>query len=112
MTVTLALTLTAALRFLPAPAIVAMLADSAGMAPRQAACMVQAESRWDTLAVGALGERGLWQIHPTTWQFAREKMCADTSFDLAFDPLENTRTAVWLIANGYGEWWTSWRGCK
>ena len=107
-----AFTLTAVLRLPPAPALVAVMADGAGMTPQQAACIVRAESGWDTLAVGALGERGLWQIHPTTWQFARAKMGADPSFDLAFDAGENTVTAVWLISNGYGEWWASWEGCR
>ncbi len=107
-----AFALTAALRLLPAPVLVAVMADGAGMTPPQAACIVAAESGWDTWAVGALGERGLWQIHPTTWQFAREKMGADVDFALAFDAGENTRTAVWLIANGYGEWWSTWSQCQ
>ena len=107
-----AFALTAALRLLPAPVLVAVMADGAGMTPQQAACIVRAESGWDTLAVGALGERGLWQIHPETWAFAREHMGADTDFALAFDAGENTRTAVWLIANGYGEWWSTWSQCQ
>lgn len=105
------LILAAALCLLPSPAIVTILANDAGMQPQQAACMVRAESGWDAHAVGALGERGLWQIHPTTWQFAREKMGADPSFALAFDEIENTRTALWLIGEGYGRWWTSWSDC-
>ena len=107
-----ALTITAMLRFLPSPAIVTILANDAGMQPQQAACMVRAESGWNAHAVGALGERGLWQIHPETWAWARERMGAEQSFALAFDEIENTRTALWLIANGYGEWWASWENCQ
>ena len=35
----------------------------AAMVPGTVA-VVQCESRWDTAAVGRLGERGIWQIHP------------------------------------------------
>ena len=106
-----ALALTAALRLAPAPVMVPAMAQAAGMDAQQAMCIVEAESNWDTFAVGALGERGLWQIHPQTWAWAREAMGADTSFDLAFDANENTATALWLIGEGYGYWWTAWVGC-
>ena len=107
-----ALALTAALRLAPAPVMVPFMAQQAGMDPRQATCIVQAESGWDTFAVGALGERGLWQIHPQTWAWAREQMGADTDFALAFDPHENTATALWLVGEGYLHWWTTYPACK
>ena len=109
MLVTLALT--AALRLAPAPVMVPFMAQQAGMDPRQAMCMVSAESNWDTFAVGALGERGLWQIHPRTWAWARAQMGADVDFDLAFDANENTATALWLIGEEYGHWWSAWTTC-
>ena len=92
--------------------MVPFMAQQAGMDPRQATCMVQAESGWDTFAVGKLGERGLWQIHPMTWVWARERMGADVDFDLAFDANENTATALWLIHQDYGAWWSTWEGCR
>uniref|UniRef100_A0A6M3JEU9 Putative transglycosylase n=1 Tax=viral metagenome TaxID=1070528 RepID=A0A6M3JEU9_9ZZZZ len=106
-----ALALTAALRLAPAPVMVPFMATAAGMDVQMACCMVSAESNWDALAVGKLGERGLWQIHPQTWAWAREKMGADTDFALAFDALENTTTALWLIGEGYSHWWSTYPVC-
>ena len=108
----LVLSLAMALRLAPAPVMVPFMAQQAGMDAQMACCIVEAESGWDTLAVGALGERGLWQIHPTTWAWARREMGADTSFDLAFDAVENTATALWLVSEGYVEWWSTEEGCR
>lgn len=107
----LVLSLAMALRLAPAPVMVPAMAQAAGMDTRLATCIVEAESNWDTFAVGKLGERGLWQIHPQTWAWAREQMGADTDFALAFDALENTVTALWLIGRGYGHWWAAWASC-
>lgn len=108
----LLLSIAMAMRLAPGPVMVPTMATAAGMDPRLATCIVEAESGWDTFAVGTLGERGLWQIHPQTWAWAREQMGADTDFALAFDVLENTTTALWLIGEGYGAWFSTWEGCR
>lgn len=107
-----ALALTAALYALPGQLAVTTMATAAGVDPDVATCLACAESGWDTRAVGALGERGWFQLHPQTWAWARAQMGDDADFGLAFDPIQNTRTAVWLIANGYGEWWSTWSQCQ
>ena len=106
-----ALALTAALRLATGPLVVSTMATAAGVDPNVATCIACAESAWDTRAVGALGERGWFQIHPMTWRWAREKMGADEDFDLAFDPLQNTATAMWLLRHGYGAWWSTYPAC-
>lgn len=107
-----ALILTASLYAMPAEMIVSAMAAASGVDARTATCIACAESGWDARAVGDLGERGWFQLHPQTWAWAREKMGADASFDLAFDPVENTRTALWLLRHGYGTWWSTWSRCR
>ncbi len=106
------LVLVAALYTLPPEMLVSMMATANGVDAGTATCIACAESGWDTRAVGALGERGLFQLHPQTWAWAREKMGVDTNFDLAFDAMENTRTALWLIRRGYSQWWSTFDECK
>lgn len=74
-------------------------------------CLCEAESNFDPKAVGALGERGLFQFMPDTWRWAREWMGENPDFELAFDPEGAARTAGWLIKRGYGHLWATWEGC-
>lgn len=65
-----------------------------------AACIAERESGGRTWAVGAAGERGLWQIHPSHGSLS------------TFYPLGNARAAV-IISNNGSNWgqWTTRRGC-
>jgi soluble lytic murein transglycosylase-like protein len=107
----LLLSIAMTLHLAPGPMLVPVMATAAGVDPNVATCIACAESAWDTRAVGALGERGWFQIHPRTWAWARERMGADVSFDLAFNPLENTMTAMWLLRQGYEHWWSTYAAC-
>ena len=108
----LLLSIAMALHIAPGPVLVPAMATSSGVDPRIATCIACAESAWDTKAVGALGERGWFQIHPRTWRWAREQMEVSPDFDLAFDPMQNTVTAMWLLRQGYGRWWSTYSACE
>lgn len=69
-------------------------------ARRTAACIAERESRGRTWSTGAVGERGLWQIHPSHGYLS------------TYFPLGNARAAVIISRNGT-DWsaWTTRYGC-
>jgi len=108
-----ALSLVTLLASLSAPAPLDVLRDHAaavhGVDPALLACIVEAESDGDPMALGAAGERGLMQIMPETGALIAEH-AGVTEYDL-WEPEHN----LWLGAYGlsrWPEWWTTYEGCK
>ena len=103
------LALLAALSMSPQEILIRHTAGAMGVDADYAVCIAWHESRFDPRAVGALGEEGLFQILPstgrwvaTTWSWER--------YD-GFDPATNALMGVWLIRQGYDDWFSTKRLC-
>ena len=94
----------------PATALIDYAAEAMGQNPAYAQCIAYHESRYDPNAVGALGEAGLFQLHPDThpWVAAQWGL---QEYD-AFDPATNTMMAMWLLKEGYHEWFSTHPLCQ
>lgn len=112
MTLPQALSLFSLLASLSAPAPLDVLRDHAaaahGIDPALLACIVEAESDGDPMALGAAGEVGLMQILPETGALLAEH-AGMNEYDLR-NPAQN----LWLGAYGlarWPQWWTTYDGC-
>lgn len=73
--------------------------------PRLLGSVVQVESRWDPITVGAHGDTGLMQILPETAQWIAGEMGLNT-YNL-FDPATNMDMGAWYLKSlyqDYGDW--------
>lgn len=99
------LALLAALGMNPHEALVRHTAGAMGVDADYAACIAWHESRFDPQATGALGEEGLFQILPSTGAWV-----ADTwgweRYD-GYDPATNALMGVWLLRQGYDDWFST-----
>jgi soluble lytic murein transglycosylase len=84
-----------ALRLLTLPLAVQNLSVQAGVNPTLAACIITAESQWETDHLGDAGEIGLMQILPDTGEWAAQKLGME-SYDL-HDPVDNLRIGLWIL---------------
>ena len=78
--------------------VVSIIHEVFGVNAGAALAVAWCESRFNPGTVGAAGERGLFQIHPTHWFWLDE--------DLLFDPLYNAQMAFELSDGGTD--WSSW----
>ena len=90
--------------------MVRQMATAFGVEPDYAACIVARESEWDTQAVGALGEEGLFQILPSTGQWIAERW-GWQGYD-GFDPSTNAMMGLWILRQGYDDWLSTARLCR
>jgi len=108
--------ITATLAITAAMSLVTGMAIDAGIDPAVACRIVELESGWNQYAVGDWHmtslSTGLWQFQPGTWVWARQSMGLNNDLALRTDWAESTRTALWLIAKGYGRWWSTWEIAK
>ena len=103
------LALLAALAMTPEEALIRHTADALGVDANYAACIAWHESRFDPRAVGALGEEGLFQILPSTGRWVASRW-GWQRYD-GFDPATNAVMGVWLIRQGYDDWFSTKRLC-
>ncbi len=89
-------------------AMAAMAATIHGVDQRVMRCVVSRESEWDRTALGALGERGLMQILPTTGAFLADH-AGVAPVDL-WDPWQNLYLGAYGLAH-YPEWWSTYPLC-
>lgn len=103
------LALLAALSMTPEEMLIRHTAGAMGVDADYAACIAWHESRFDPQATGALGEEGLFQILPSTGAWV-----ADTwgweRYD-GYDPATNALMGVWLLRQGYDDWFSTKRLC-
>ena len=104
--------LTAALTITAAMSLVSGMAVDMGVDPALACRIVEAESRWDQFALGDYHmpspSAGPWQFQEETWEYGRQSMGLSDASVLRYNWAESTKTALWLIANGRGSWWSTW----
>jgi len=77
-------------------------------------CVARYESSFDAEAVGDAGLAvGLYQWHPDSWKWAREKMGRDSDLELRKEPSEAAETAAYIMSeyNLY-RWWSADRLCQ
>lgn len=85
--------------------------------PAYCACIVEKESSWDPEAVGAIGERGLTQILPSTgeWfvELARERLDLEITWDAdrLFEPGYNLLLFGVGHSLGYAHHWSTHEMC-
>ena len=101
--------LLAALAMDPHEALIRHTAGALGVDADYAACIAWHESRFDPRATGALGEEGLFQILPSTGRWVAGRW-GWRRYD-GFDPATNTLMGVWLIRQGYDDWFSTKRLC-
>jgi soluble lytic murein transglycosylase-like protein len=101
-----------ALELITLPMAVADLATTAGVEPRLALCIVSNESQWEVMHRGALNERGLWQLLPSTalW-VAGEMGWAGFELDWLDDPVKNTEMGIWVLVH-YPTWFSTYGLCN
>jgi soluble lytic murein transglycosylase-like protein len=80
------------------------LATTAGVEPRLALCIVSNESQWEVMHRGALNERGLFQLLPSTALWVAGEM-GWTGFELDWldDPVKNTEMGLYILKR-----WPTW----
>lgn len=84
-----------ALGIITTPDMVREMAVREGVDPELAACIVQAESRWNVNLIGAAGEIGLMQILPDTGKWAATKV--DLEFYDLHEPVHNLTIGLWIL---------------
>ena len=84
--------------------VVRDMSTAAGVDPQLSACIVTAESRWDTNLVSKDMDTGLFQIIPSTAAWVATQMGLD-SYDLT-DPVTNTAMGLWILER-YPEWYST-----
>lgn len=94
----------------PTTALIDHAARAMGQNAAYCQCIAYHESRYDVNAVGALGEAGLFQLHPDTHPWIAEQWGLQ-AYD-AFDPATNTMMAMWLLKEGRHEWFSTHGLCK
>jgi len=94
----------------PTTALIDHAAEMMGQNAAYCRCIAYHESGYDANAVGALGERGLYQILPSTGDWIAEQWGLP-SYD-AFDPAMNTMMAMWLLKEGHNEWFSTHDLCR
>ncbi|MHB9034550.1 MAG: transglycosylase SLT domain-containing protein [Anaerolineae bacterium] len=80
-----------------------------GVDPNLASCIVAHESRWDPRLVSAAGDTGLFQIIPSTAEWAAAKLDLET-YDLT-DPETNMQMGLYILKH-YPKWYSTLRYCK
>ena len=104
--------LTAALTITAAVQLVTGMAVDMDVDPALACRIVELESGWDQFAIGdyhmPTPSAGPWQFQEEAWRYARQRMGPSDALVLRFNWEESTRTALWLIAEGRGSWWSTW----
>jgi soluble lytic murein transglycosylase-like protein len=103
------LALLAALTMTPQELLIRHVAGAMGVNADYAVCIAWHESKLDPRAVGTLGEEGMFQILPSTGEWIAETWgweCYD-----GFDPATNTMMGVWLLRQGYDDWFSTKRFC-
>jgi len=90
--------------------LVTSAAEMQGVNPEYALCIAKAESDLDPNAVGKLREVGLFQILPSTGEWIAGKWGL-TTYDLT-DPATNTLMGLWLIQEGYHDWYSTHPLCQ
>ena len=79
-----------------------------GVSPQLAHALVDCESDYRPRAIGAAGERGLFQLAAGTWAAYAPAYGVPADFGAAFDPWLNAEVAMGMIANGGLR---HWAGC-
>ena len=105
-----ALALTLALAMHPEEALIRCVAAGMGVDADYAVCIAWRESGMDPLATGELGEQGLFQIHPRTGCWVAEQLGWER-YD-GYDPLTNTVMGLWLLRQGYDDWFSTACDCR
>ena len=92
--------------------VVRDMSTAAGVDPQLAACIVQAESRWDVMRRGDLDERGLFQILPSTAMWVAGEMGWE-GFELDWlnDPTRNIEMGTWILRR-WPEWFSTLKYCE
>ena len=85
------------------------MAVQAGVDPQLAACIVTNESHWDTQLVGRDRDTGLFQIIPSTGEWAAGKL-GYQEYDL-LDPVTNMIFGLYILDN-YPEWYSTLYICQ
>lgn len=98
-----------ALQLITLPMAVREMATRESVDPALAACIIQAESQWDTNHLGAAGEIGLMQILPSTGEWAASKIGL-TNYDL-WQPVTNIEVGLWIL-KGYPEFYHTMYLCE
>ena len=104
--------LLAALTMSPQKFMVRTMAETMGVNPDYAACIVERESAWDPAALGDRGRAvGLWQWHLGSWRHVRRAMGLSIE-DRRHEPVASTAAALWWIRQGHDDWWTAAKLCE
>ena len=80
-----------------------------GVNENLALCIAKNESGFNPEAVGDNSLAvGIFQWHLSSWKIMRKKMGLSQA-DERTDVIESTKTAMFAISQGYGNWWTPFR---
>ena len=108
--------ISATLAITVAMTLVTGMAVDMGVDPGLACRIVELESGWDQFAIGdyhmPTPSAGPWQFQKEAWEYGRQRMGLSDALALRYNWEESTRTALWLIRNGYGRWWSTWEGAQ
>lgn len=89
-----------------------ILAERAGVSPSMAVCILLRESGGHTWAIGDGGRAvGAWQFHKPSWEHIQRARGLPTD-DRRAELLPSTEAAIWALANGYEDWWSTLRYCE
>ena len=99
------LALLAALTMDPHEMLIRHTAGAMGVDADYAACIAWHESRFDPRATGSLGEEGLFQILPSTGEWVAAEW-GWKRYD-GYDAATNAIMGVWLIRQGYDDWFST-----
>lgn len=103
------LALLVALSMTPEEMLIRHTAGAMGVDADFAVCIAWHESRFDPRATGALGEEGLFQILPSTGEWIAAKW-GWADYD-GYDAATNAMMGVWLLRQGYDDWFSTKRLC-
>ena len=80
--------------------------------PRLSACIVTNESNWNPMCRGALDERGLYQLLPSTAIWAATKLGWDGfELDDLDDQVKNAEMGTWILKH-YPAWYSTIEKCE
>jgi soluble lytic murein transglycosylase len=80
-----------------------------GVSPQLAACIVRNESNYDTTLVSRDLDTGLYQIIPSTAEWAARKL-GYVEYDLT-NPIQNADMGTYILKH-YPEWYSTLGMCK